>query len=228
MNGRPLLTRAQLQQHRVTVPGVKDSIWNPLYDYQTYANAGVLSMTFFSNPIGSGTTSAPGASGSKTQDDTNMVSSSQLAQGNEFYCTAVEFLFWPGIEPGRGAIALANVGLFADDVWTLLKSGTLTLTVQQRNYVQDSPLGKFPPANRMTVQSAVDVVADTNATAAPTVEEIVYATGVGMIYQIVPVYIVSNQNFNVTVNWPAVVALPSATDGRVGVRLRGYLIRDAQ
>lgn len=228
MNGRPMLNIEQLRAHRVTVPGVKDAIWAPLYDYQTYANAGSLSMNFFANPIGSGTTSAPGASGQKTLNDTNMISSSQLGQGNEFYCTGIEFLFWPGIEPGRGAIALANVGLFADDVWTLLKSGLLTFTVQQRNYAQDGPLGKFPPATRLSVKSALSVVADTNSTTTPTVEEIVYATGAGLRYEIVPVRIVSNQNFTVNVSWPALVALPSGVDGRVGVRLRGWLIRDAQ
>ncbi len=228
MNGRPVLTKAQLQQHRTTVPGVQDSIWAPLYDFATYVAAGQLQLNFFQQPIGAGTTSAAAATGAKTTADTNLTNSGLLPKGNEFYATGIEVLFFPGILPDREAVALADVGMFADDVWTVMRTGWLRFKIQQRDYALDAPLGKFPPTTRLQAVSAVQVIPAGAATATPTLYEQTYAACAGARYEIVPTYIVSNQAFNVQMNWPAIVALPSTVDGRIGVRLRGYLIRDAQ
>jgi hypothetical protein len=226
--GRPVLTKAQLQAHRTTVPGVQDSVWSPLYDSQPYVAAGQTQLNFFANPIGTGTTSAPGATGPKTDADTNMVSSGLLAKGTEFYCEGLELLFFPGILPVREAVALANVGQFADDVWTFWRTGWLKLRIQQRDYILDAPLGKFPPTSRLQVVSATQIAPAGAATATSTVYENTYASLGGARYDIVPTYIYSNQSFGVQLNWPAAVALPSGQDARISVRLRGYLIRDAQ
>lgn len=228
MMGRPILTKAQLQQHRTTVPGVQDSIWAPRFDSALYVAAGQLQLNFFTNPIGSGTTSAPGATGAKTIADTNMDNAGLLAKGNEFYCTGIELLFFPGIQPSREAVALANVGQFADDVWTFMRSGWLRFQIQQRDYALDAPLGRFPPTTRMAVVSTVQVVPAGAATAASTLYEETYAACAGARYDIVPTYIVSTQAFRLQLNWPTAVALPSGVDARVQARLRGYLIRDAQ
>lgn len=228
MMGRPVLTKAQLQQHRTTVPGVQDSIWAPRYDWQTYALAGQLQLNFFTVPIGGGTTSAPGATGAKTIADTNMDNAGLLGKGNEFYCTGIEVLFFPSILPDREAVALANVGQFADDVWTVMRTGWLRFRIQDRDYALDAPVGRFPPATRLAAVSTTQVVPAGAATATSTLYEQTYAAASGARYDIVPVYIVSQQSFKVVLNWPAVVALPSGADGRIGVRLRGYLIRDAQ
>lgn len=228
MNGRPILSKAQLQQHRTTVPGVQDCVWAPLYDFNTYVAAGQLQINFFQVPQGGGTTSAPGATGAKTIADTNMTNAGLLAKGNEFYCNGIEVLFFPGILPSREAVALANVGQFADDVWTVMRAGWLKFNIQQRPYALDAPIGKFPPVTRLHVVTNTQLAPAGAATATSTLYEETYAAASGARYDIVPTYIVSNQAFQLQLNWPAVVALPSGVDGRIGVRLRGYLIRDAQ
>src|SRR6266481_3756473 len=90
------LNRQDLAAHRVTVPGTQDAIYAPLYDSAVYAAAGQLQLNFFSLPIGQGTTSAPGATGAKTEADTNLSNAGLLPKGNRFYCTGVELTLWPG------------------------------------------------------------------------------------------------------------------------------------
>ena len=219
------LTRRDLASHRVTVPGTQDAIYAPLYDSQSYAAAGQLTQTFFAIPIGQGTTSAPGATGAKTEADTNLTNAGLLPKGNRFYMTGLEFQFFPGSVPGRGAVADNTVGFNTNDVWAASKSGWVRFRIQNRDYILDGPLGNFPPVTRLAGLAAIT----TNLTAgASTLAQIDYASFAGMPYNITPVFIESNQAFTVQVFWPALVALPSAVAGRLFCRLRGRLIRDAQ
>jgi hypothetical protein len=239
MLGRPILSRDQLAAHRVGVAGQNDVIWAPLYDFQAYPSAGSLSLTFFSTPIGQGTTSAPnGGTGAKTRADTNLTVQGQLTKGNEFYATGLETLFYPGvnnststpfgINPGRGSVALANVGQFVNDIWQVGNSGLVTLQVgTDRNYVQDGPLMMFPPVTRLALAAAISNTFDSDSTATAVVEEISYAVWSGEPYTLVPLYIESNQSFTLQITWPAVIATNSQQIGRIGERLRGYLIRQA-
>lgn len=223
--GLPGLSRQDLAAHRVTVPGQQDEIYSPLYDSATYAAAGQQQLTFFALPIGQGTTSAPGASGTKTEADTNLTNAGLLPKGNRFYCTGIEFQFYPGNNPGFGATADASLGRNWNDVYAVMKSGWIRFRIQNRDYILDGPLMNFPPVCRLA--GAFSVTSTLTAGAA-TAGEIDYATAAGMPYNLVPVYIESNQAFTVQVNWPAVVACPSTTAGRIFCRLRGRLIRDAQ
>lgn len=228
MLGRPILTKSQIDSHRVTVGNVADVIWAPLYDFLSYATAGQLQLTFFTVPIGQGTTTAPGATGTKTLADTNLNSAGQLTKGNEFYMTGQEIIFFPGSAPnavGPGTTS-TTFGLFLSDVWVVSKSGVLTLKVgSDRNYIQDGPLGQFPPVTRLAVASSVAGAVTGAVTTTNTVEN-TYAAFSGEPYTITPLYIESNQGFQETITWPAVVAVSAAA--RIGSRLRGYLIRQAQ
>lgn len=230
IGGRGIVSKALLDQHRTMVRGVNDVIWQPLYDFNTYVGTtGHTELLFFQSQKGQGTTSAPGATGLKTLADTNMAAAGQLGKGNEFYMTGIEVLFYPGVEPGRGSVALADVGEFVDDVWTFMKSGILTMTVgTDRVYVQDSPLAMFPPCTRLALNSAISTTNDSDSTSTSVVEEIAYAVCSGEPYNITPLYIESNQTFGVSMTWPAAQVLPTGQNARVGVRLRGYLIRNAQ
>lgn len=228
MLGRPILTQANLASHVASL-SQQDAIWAPLYDFQSYGTQGSTQFTFFSSPIGQGTTSAPGASGTKTIADTNMTSAGQLTKGNKFFMTGIECLLFPGENPANGSVALASVGTFTNDVWAIGKGGTLKLTVgSDRTYVQDGPLNMFPPVTRLAVAAAVGVTLDSDSTATSVVEEINYACWSGEPYAITPIMIDDNQGFQVTVNFPVAIAPPSANAPRIGVRLRGYLIRNAQ
>lgn len=226
ITGRPRLTAEQLSAHRTTVPGTVDQIWSPLFDYQTYPNAGTTNLTFFTQPIGQGTTSALGAAGAKTIADTNLRGAGILPKGNRFYCRGIEVPFYPGVAPAIGPVAAAsNVSEFTTDVWAFSRGGVLTFTIQDRIYAQDTPLIQFPPVTRLGGWSSQ---ADTTTAGAAQFTLTNYAVACGNPYQIVPVYIEETQGFSVGIAWPAAVALPSATDARTGVRLLGELIRNAQ
>jgi hypothetical protein len=55
-----------------------------------------------------------------------------------------------------------------------------------------------------------------------------YAAFCGPRYQIVPLRLVSNQEFSVFISSPVAVPLPSGVDGRIGVRLIAQRYRLAQ
>jgi hypothetical protein len=234
--GRPILSPDYLLAHRVGIPGQKDVIWNPLYDFQAYPSGGFAGnqTTFFSNQQGQGISSAPGVGTnvSKTQFDTNLQAPNTLTLGNEFYCIGSETLFYPGVSnvtnapfgllPGRSNVP-TNVGLFANDVWEVGNQGFKALKIgTDRFYIQDGPLMMFPPVTRLAVATAVSGNAATNAGG-----EVTYAAWSGEPYTVVPIYIQTNQLFTVFYYFPVQIALPSGQIGRLGERLRGYLIRQA-
>lgn len=225
-NGRTGLSAEDLARYRSYVPGVDDVIWQPLYDYLVYPTAGALTFNFFSAQQGAGTTSGFGATGSKTALDTNMQLSGQLGAGNQFLCLGIEVEFFAGSLPASQTAAQptnAQISQGTNDVYSVLRNGGLLLTIQNRPYAQDAPLIKFPTQSYLTGWSAASNGA--NATASIQVN---YASGCGASYNIVPILITQNQAFGVQVNFPVVIATPSGVDGRIGVRLNGKLIRNAQ
>jgi hypothetical protein len=230
--GRPVLTPDYLATHRVGVPGTKDVIWNPLYDFIAYPSAGSQLFTFYANPQGQGTSSTPGAGAvAKMATDTNLTIGNQLTRGNEFYAIRSESLFYPGVNnaalpldvlPGRENLP-TTVGIFINDVWSVGMGGIKTLKIgTDRVYINDGPLAMFPPVTRMAIQAALSGNAVTTAG-----QEIAYGTWSGEPYTIVPIYIESNQQFTLTVSYPTVIPTPSTQIGRLGDRLDGYLIRQA-
>ena len=225
-NGRTGLSQDDLSRYRSYVPGVDDVIWAPLYDYQAYPVAGSLQFNFFNQQKGTGTTSAFGGAGARTIQDTNMQLSGQLGAGNQFLVMGIEVEFWPGTTPALASAAAATqaqISAQANDVYTVLRNGILNFSVQNRPYVEDGPLLKFPTQTYLTGWAAVSNGA--NATAQATFD---YASSSGMSYNIVPVLLVQNQAFQCSVTFPALTVLPSGVIGRIGVRLNGKLIRNAQ
>ena len=226
MLGRPILTQQDLASHRTQVGDISDVIWAPLYDSNAYVGTtGATTMSFFALPVGQGTTSAPGASGTKTLADTNMTAAGQLTKGNAFYMTGQEMLYFPNASPGTNQ-SNTVVGNFINDLYKLGKSGVLTLQIgSNRNYIQDGPLNQFPPVTRLAVASALAGAAIGAATT-QNLDEVTYAVWSGEPYSITPVYIEATLGFQETITWPAAVTLSG--DGRLFSRLRGYLIRNAQ
>ena len=82
--------------------------------------------------------------------------------------------------------------------------------------MNDAPIGVFPQQWG---------IMNENATGAATATD--YSRPVGKYYQITPVKIPANQNFNVTLNWPE-GAVTVVTAGVIGVRLDGFLYRLSQ
>lgn len=230
--GRPVLSKAQINAH-VSSLDTQDVIWGPLYDFQSYGTQGGTQFTFFTAPIGSGTTSAPGANGTKTIADTNLRAAGQLTKGNAFFMTGFEVLLFPGAAstfgPGEGAVTEAKTGQFCNDIYAIGKAGTAVLTVgSDRKYIEDGPLNMFPPVTRLALAAALATTFNATAASTATLDQVDYAAWSGEPYTIVPIYIDSNQGFQVQLNFPTAVAPPSAIAPRIGVRLRGYLIRNAQ
>lgn len=232
--GLPVLTQAYLAAHVVGTAG-SDVIWGPLYDSLAYPSAGQMSFTFFNQGVGAGTTSSPGAgTGAKTLWDTNIITPNMLTMGNEFYAIGSETHILPGVQnttatpfalyPSLGnATPTTNNKDMINDLWAIGNGGLKVLTVgTDRKYINDGPLMQFPPAKWLQVAAAI---AELGATTTNYVSEIAYAAWGGEPYQIVPIYLQSNQNFTLTIGFAAALATPSQTVGRLIERLRGYLIR---
>lgn len=232
--GRPIPTAQQLQQYVVGVAGQQDVIWDPLYDCIAYPSGGALNFSFYSNPVGQGISSSPGAGAvPKTVYDTNMTVGNQLTSGNAFLMVGTENLFFPGVnnsvtptvafavEPGRTNVP-TTIGTFVNDVYNVGNGGNKIMTVgTDRPYVTDGPLNMFPPATRLAVAAAI--AGGTTAAG----NEIAYAAWSGEIYSVAPIFIQSNQSFTMVATFAGLIPTPSGTIGRLMDRMRGYLIRQA-
>lgn len=210
---------AQLQQYQVNRAGQKEVIWQPQYDFQVYPAAGVGALTFFQAPIGQS---------GKTKADTNLEAAGQFPRPKEFLVNHIEVLFFPGVPPARGqrnTAAALGTPQFANDMYAFRQSGFLELFIGSKTYLTDGPMALFPPSGRLAGHAALS---DSTTAGAAQGTQVDYADAAGALYEITPVLLESNQNFNVTINFPTAVALPSGIAARVGVRLGGWLTRNSQ
>jgi len=194
----------------VNVANVVEAIRQPLYDTLPYAAAGQTSLTFFSTPIGQG---------GKTKVSTNLTNAGMLPAPQNFLCTAIHLMFKPGasLTPASQAASLEGASI-VEDTYVFGTNGLLEVQVGSKIQLQDGPLGLFPPATLMELNLATTVAANSQG----------YGQWKGLVYDITPILIPWGQNFNVTLNWDALVPLPSTVAGTVQCRLDGYLYRLAQ
>lgn len=205
----------ELEQYNVNRRDQMEGVRASLYDFQAYAAGGQTSLTFFQTPVGQS---------GKTKADTNMEAAGMLAAPKHFMVETIEVHFYPGSAVDSFAVAAAAAPSQADDVYSVLKSGYLDFFIGSKSYLTEAPIGRFPPATGMKLSSSV---ASNSATVGMTKSE--YATFGGMVYKLTPeILLVPTQNFNVSLNWPMVVALPSTVAGRIGVVLKGVLYRNSQ
>ena len=208
-------TPNDLTKYRVNRPGQLEVLRQSLYDFQVYAAAGQLQLSFFQVPVGQA---------GKTEADTNMSLAGQLPAGQQFLTQSIEIYFFPGtILPGIGPIADVVDG-FVNDVWAVYKGGWLKFDVGSKTYLQEAPLMRFPPKTRLDGWTGE---ATSLTAGAATLTRTSYAVAVGRPYPIDPyILLESTQNFKVDLKWPALVPVTNA--GRVGVVLDGLLIRNSQ
>ncbi len=192
------------KNNRVNIPGMGDAVYNPLYDYQTLSATATSTQRFFQVPIGQA---------GKTITDTNMELAGQLPKGQAFLVTGVQVEILPSTTVGINGTTASK---FADDVYNVLRTGSLVFTIGSKEYIRQGNLMKFSPVNRLAVDSATTVTTD----------RYVYAVGAGREFAIADLLLESNQNFNVQIN--DLPALPSGQAGRIGVTLNGFLYRNAQ
>ncbi len=214
----------------------KEGIRQSLYDYQIYPTAGATSFNFFQLPQGQGLSSHPGNAGNvKGIADTNMESAGQLPNPKNFLIESIEVVFEPGsvstantftpVTPiAFAAVAASTVGASIADVNSLRVSGELQLFIGSKPYLDEAPLGRFPPKTHGELKAAV-------ASNSATTGEVIVAQHYwgGRPYYVEPaIFLESTQNFRVTLNFPVAVATPSGFNGRIGVILDGYLYRNSQ
>ncbi len=207
---------SDLQQYDVNRRGEYEGIRQSFYDFTTYAAAGQTQLQFFQQPRGQG---------GKTIADTNMAAAGQLPQPQHFLVESVEIYLYPGVNPVIEDTAIAE-SEFSNDMYAVSKSGSLNFFIGSKTYLEEAPVGRFPPKTKMQASYAVHFAQATGADQQFAAD---YAAWVGRPYYLdPPVLLVPNQNFSVTLNWPTAVALPSGVDARVGVVLDGILYRQSQ
>lgn len=193
-----------------------EAIWQPLYDFQTYANAGTTkTYTFFAVPNGQS---------GKTQQDTNMEVAAVLPAPKEMLVTHIEVVLLPGGNPSPAAAATGPSDHW-NDMYSMMNGGYVDFFIGSKSYLTDAPIGKFSNSFRLSGESAMS---DTTTAGATGHAQVGYASFAGPLYEITPIKIVANQNFNVTLNFPTTLAMPSGVDARIGVILGGFLYRLSQ
>ncbi len=215
------------QQRRNMSVGVKDAQGNvvqeavswALYDQVTYLAAGQSQLAFFNTPVG-------GGSPSKTFGQTNLELQSQLPVGKQFMCESLELIFVPGtaVLPSSGPAA-DTTSKMVNDVYTFYYGvAWAELKVQSKFYVQEGPLLQFPPKRRLGGFAALA----SSTTAGPALQTMISAAWpVGPTYRFDPPFeIPSAQNFSLTLNWPAALAI--SANATVFARMEGILYRPAQ
>ena len=220
MPNKPIPNLSDLTKYDVNRRGQYEGVRQTLYDITTYANAGQTSLQFFQVPKGQG---------GKTVADTNMQSAGQLPQPQHFLVESIELILFPGVLPTTKTVAVAETE-FSNDIYTVAKSGSLDFFIGSKSYLEEAPLGRFPPKTRLNVEGN-HAISELQAVAADSELQVStdYASFIGRPYYLdPPVLLVPNQNFNITLSWPAVVALPSGVDARIGVILDGILYRQSQ
>jgi hypothetical protein len=183
-------------------------------------------LTFFQLPQGQGT----GVGGAaKTFTDTNMVSAGQMPANQEYLIQSIEILFNTTVptvanEMPSNTESPPTILAFINDAYIFWRSGNLNLFIGSKSYCQEAPLMKFPPKAYFDVFGSFS-----GTTAADTLaRSIAYASARGRPYLLKAwLRLVSNQNFNVTLNWPeGVQAIVSPA--RVYVTLDGVQYRRSQ
>lgn len=207
----------QVNRYNVNRPGF-ETVTQPVYDFQTYPAAGTPSLIFFQNPQGQG---------GRTQQDTFMTTAGVLAQPQTFIARSIEVQFFSGVlvSPAEDVAAPFAASQGINDVMAVMRTGWLKFFIGSKPYLEFGPLMNFPPENGLggfAAMSATDAAAGSyNVTQ--------YARPVGKCFALkYPIRLEANQNFSVSLNFNAAVALPSGVDGRIGVVLRGDLIRKSQ
>lgn len=230
-------TAVDFEQYRVTNPNFSEVIRQPLYDFLIMPGAGTQRLAFFQAPVGQGFTSALGATATspKTLSDTNMTLAGQLPSGFQFLIEAIEVQFYPGsvatantYTPAAmvffAAVAALTVAAQLNDSNIFYQGGTLELNVLSKNYFRLTPLVNFVPQRSFDLSG---FIASNSATTSAIGAGVLRPGGLPLELD-PPIALMPACNFDITLLWPAVSALPSGFNARVGVVLNGYAYRAGQ
>lgn len=229
-------TYLDFERARVTNPEQSEIVCKRLYDYQLYPLLGTTQLSFFSNPVGQGITSAVGGiiGGPKTFHDTNLEMANTLPSGKAFLIQSVEIDWNPGISATANTFVPAAVSVFAaaataavtiaaNDMNTISLAGVFELNILSKNYFRDTPIRAFPKKVWLEGSAAV-----TTTTAAAEVALFMFHTAGRPMYINPGITLQSAVNFNCLLIYPTAVPTPSAFNGRMGIILDGLEMRASQ
>lgn len=231
-----LPTAADFDSRRVTNMGQSEIVRQRFYDSLLFPAAGAQTLSFFSTPVGSGITSAPGGTvgTTKTLWDTNLVLPNQLPSGVQFLIESIELIFLPGTvstantftmaTPAFGnAVATATMLTAMNDTYTFYNSGLLELNILSKNYLREMTQA-FPP--KASFEARAGGFSNSATTMAGSAG---YGRQQGRAYYLDPeISLQPAVNFSVSLTYPAAVAPPSGFNGRVTCVLDGYFMRASQ
>lgn len=216
--GRVPNTVDNLSQYNPNRPDAIEAVWQPQYDFQSYPTTGQTNLSFFQIQNGQS---------GKTYADTNMTLGGQFPSPTAFLCTAIMIFFFPNYAGAVSNVATAvTANTNVNDVVKVYHSGYFEFTIGSKVYLRDAPLGKFPPNVGIGGLQAYALSIDDEA--APVIGQVStdVAQAIGRYAEITPLLIPMNQNFVVSLIWPADVAI--ANTGRIGVCLDGFYYRQSQ
>jgi len=192
-----------------------EAVRSSLYDFQAYLAAGQTSLSFFQVPVGQS---------GKTKADTNMEMAGSLPSPKRFVIETLELYFFPDVSIDTTSAGAVNTASYGADMLSFLSHGYLDLFIGSKSYLTEAPLGRFPASTGMRMDT------DLSGTfAAPNFVKSQYAQTTGLIYRIDPnLTLEPTQNFNVSLNWPTAIPMPSGSGARIGVVMRGVLFRNSQ
>lgn len=226
-------------QYRVTGLAQSSEFDGELFDSLLYPTAGVggNQLAFFQSGIGSGVTTAPGATvgNTKTEADTNMNLNGQLSSGSQFLAYGLELHILPGSSGAAStytpaspvefaAVAAATVDAQIADVSLLQQSGVVVFKVLDKEVYRAAMMGACPPRHFLDLAAAA-----TSNSATTGLTTIAAARSRGQLCQWEnPVLLDPGMSFGVFVNFPGLVATPSGFNARVVAKLVGKWRRSVQ
>ena len=210
----PIRSLDDLSRYAVNRKDQIEVVRQSLYDFQTYGLAGATQFTFFAIPQGQS---------SKTRADTNMQVAGSLPAPIRFAAQSMEIYFYPGVNPSAAPSAVV-IDNFVNDTYLFYKSTAfLDFFIGNKSYLSE-PLHRFPPATRFDGFAGQS---DASTAGASLFGRTSYIAAVGRPFLIdPPVLLEPTQNFQVTLNFPAVQAI--SANARVGVVMGGVFVRNSQ
>lgn len=216
--GRVPNTVDNLSQYNPNRPDAIEAIWQPQYDFQSYPTTGQTNLSFFQIQNGQS---------GKTYADTNMTLGGQFPSPTAFLCTAIMIFFFPNYAGAASNVATAvTANTNVNDVVKVYHSGYFEFTIGSKVYLRDAPLGKFPPNVGIGGLQAYGLAMYDQGAATIGQVSTDVAQAIGRYAEITPLLIPMNQNFVVSLIWPADVTV--ANTGRIGVCLDGFYYRQSQ
>lgn len=200
----------------------EEPVDQPVYHIQSYPTTGQTSLTFFNVATGSATNGLA---------DTNMDASSVLSAGKRFAVMSIGVAFFGGAAPEIvNNLTPTTLTAYLNDAVKVLEGiAWLNFKVLDKTYYTVAPLAYTPAgfgtyvggvAMTNTLQTAANGESHTNHA----VNGLPVPSALRKLR--VPVPIPQQVRFEVTMNWPALVTISTAS--RIGCFLDGLLIRARQ